>query len=574
MNLSSEVPGREALLASALLHKAPPRSTSEWWRGAMLYEVYIRSFYDTTGSGTGDIPGVIEKLDYIRDLGVDGFWLTPFYPSPQKDFGYDITDFCAVDERYGTMDDFRRLLDECHKRDLKLLLDFVPVHSSDEHPWFVESRQSRDNPRADWYIWADGAPDGGPPNNWLSSFGGSAWSWDPRRAQYYYHPFLQGQPSFNLQKPEVMEAVVAHMRFWLDMGVDGFRLDAVQCLCCDLSLRSNPPAVSEEENGMVGGGPHNPFKRQLHLFDRDVPEAIPVIEQFRKVADSYRPERVLIGELADMDSSRFSVKYTMANERFHAIYDFDLINGAHSVEKWVDVLRRRMRYMASGWTKNVFTNHDSTRVVSNLLPQAVEAGRAADAAKALIFLQSTLLGGGILYQGDELGLPQPQLSYDHIYDPWAKAFWPEFQGRDGVRTPLPWKQDAPHGGFTSGDHPWLPMPDEHRPLAIDIQQEDEHSVLNFTRWMLQWRKDQPLTRTGRETIHDDVAAPLICFDRCSDTDRVSFIANLGLDPLSLPVDGEPLFEDIGSNGVTWKDGAIHLEGLAFAAYRIEGGMNG
>ena len=567
MNGSSHLPGREALLAAALLHQAEPREPPEWWRGAMLYEVYIRSFFDTTGSGMGDLPGVIEKLDYIRDLGVDGFWLTPFYPSPQKDFGYDITDFRAVHERYGTLDDFRRLVQESHARGLRILLDFVPGHTSDEHPWFLESRESRDNPKADWYIWSDGARDGGPPNNWLSSFGGSAWRWEPRRAQYVYHPFLSCQPALNLTNPEVMAAVTGNLCFWMDMGVDGFRLDAVQCLCCDPAFRSNPPSVSEEDNGMVGGGPNNPFKRQLHLFDRDVPQAMPVLEQLRETVSCYDPERVLIGELADMDSSRFAVKYTMQGKRLHAVYDFDLINGTDSIEKWVDVLRVRSQYIASGWTKNVFTNHDSVRAVSNLLPDAVEAGRTVEAAKALLFLQATLMGGGIIFQGDELGLMQPSLSFEDIRDPWAKAFWPEFQGRDGVRTPLPWRQHAWNAGFSTAEESWLPVPEEHLPLAVDAQRDDPASVLNFTRRVLQWRKEQPLTRTGRETVRSDVPAPLICLDRYCGTDRLGIIVNLGLEPRELPMADQPDLDPISAEGVEWKDGTMRVEGLAFAAYR-------
>lgn len=558
--------GRATQLAEALLHSAAPFPTPEWWRGAMLYEVYLPSFYDTTASGRGDLPGVIEKLDYIRDLGVDGFWLSPFYPSPRKDYGYDIVDFCAVDELYGTLDDFRLLVEEAHNRDLRILIDFVPGHTSEEHPWYLESREGRDNAKSDWYIWADAGPDGGPPNNWLSSFGGTAWRWEPRRAQYVYHPFLPCQPALDLTNQAVMNAVVANLSFWLDLGVDGFRLDAVQCLCCDEALRSNPPSISDEDNGMVGGGPNNPFKKQLHLFDRDVPEAIPVLERLRDTVSRYDPERVLIGELADVDASRFAVKYTMQGERLHAVYDFDLINGAQSFEKWVDVLDVRTKFMASGWSKNVFTNHDSIRAVSNLLPDAVRAGRAADAAKVLLFLQGTLIGGGILFQGDELGLTQPDLPFEDIRDPWAKAFWPEFRGRDGVRTPLPWRRNAKHGGFSEADKPWLHVPEEHLPMAIDVQHKEENSVLNFTRRLLKWRGMQPALLAGTQTLDRDAPAPLVSFTRSLAGDRMKLIVNLGLEPRELSLARAPKLDPISSQGANWNGRALRLEGLAFAAY--------
>lgn len=567
MNNAHEYTSREALLAEALLHPASPHDPSEWWRGAILYEIYIRSFFDTTGSGTGDLNGIIEKLDYLRDLGVDGFWITPFYPSPQRDFGYDISNFCDVDPTYGTLDDFRRLLDEAHQRDLRVLVDFVPCHTSEEHPWFKESLRSRDNPRADWYLWSDGAPDGGPPNNWLSSFGGPAWTWEPHRAQYYFHSFLACQPALNLGNPEVLEAVTRNMRFWLDLGVDGLRMDAVQYLRCDPWLRSNPPTAMQEGNSAVGGGPNNPFKNQFHLFDRDVPQAVPVLETLRESIADYQPERVLIGELGDMDSSRFSVKYTMQGKRLHAIYDFDLINGAHSIDAWKEVLKLRAMYLSSGWTKNVFTNHDSVRAISNLLPQAVAEGRRAEAAKALTFLQATLMGGGILFQGEELGLPQPALAFEDLQDPWAITFWPDFAGRDGVRCPIVWEAEAANGGFTPGEKPWLVVPPEHLPLAVDRQLADPDSVLHFTRQVLHWRREQPVILQGKEKLIE-APLPLIAFERYLPHERLVVVANLGLSSQFLPVPDEPEYRFASDRGIHWEDGRLRLDALAFAAFRV------
>lgn len=531
-------PGREALIASAMLHD--PKSShadAEWWRGAMFYEIYLRSFQDTDNDGIGDLPGVLQRLDYLADLGVDGIWLSPFYPSPQKDFGYDVTDFCNIDPRFGSMNDFVELVEETHKRDLKLLIDLVPCHTSDEHPWFLESRADRENDKADWFIWADSGSDGGPPNNWLSSFGGSAWQWDPRRSQYYYHPFLVCQPALNLQNPDVLEAVINVFRYWMDHGVDGFRLDAVQCLCCDAALRSNPPSPSGEENIMVGGGPNNPFRKQLHFFDRDVPACIPVLEKMREAVKEYEPERVLIGELADVDSSRIAVKYTVRGERLHAVYDFDLINASRSLDEWRQILKTRADFIASGWLMNVFTNHDSVRAVSNLTQFATkDVVECAQAAKLLLFLQSTLLGGGIVFQGEELGLPQPELAFEDIQDPWAKNLWPDFTGRDGVRTPIPWSKSRKNCGFSKADKPWLPIPEEHCEMAVSRQEKDDQSVLNFFRNLMKWRRNEPLIRQGDELVYDEDVAPVIAYDRFDAKRCLTFVVNVSTDSRWFPMD--------------------------------------
>lgn len=560
-------PDRQALIAEALLHVSRNRgSNPEWWRGAMFYEIYLRSFKDSDGDGIGDLRGVIDKLDYVAGLGVDGLWVSPFYPSPQLDFGYDITDFCNVDPLFGSMEDFLELVEAAHGCGLKLLTDLVPCHTSDQHPWFLESRADQDNAKADWYIWADSAPDGGPPNNWLSSFGGSAWEWEPRRSQYYYHPFLTCQPALNLQNPDVLQAVIDVFAFWMDRGVDGFRLDAVQCLCCDPALRSNPPAPEGESNIMVGGGPNNPFRKQLHLFDRDVPEIIPVLEFMREAVRGYEPERILIGELADVDASRIAVKYTVAGERLHAVYDFDLINGAKSLEDWRDLLRARSRFIGSGWLMNMFTNHDSIRAVSNLTLFADEDSDRGAAAKLLLFLQATLQGGGIFFQGEELGLPQPRLDYEDQQDPWGKKFWPDFVGRDGVRTPLPWTRTKGKAGFTRAAKPWLPVPDEHAALSVSAQDADDGSVLNFVRSLMKWRREEPLIRLGDQFVYDnDVdVEPVVAYDRFDDHRCLTFLANFSLEQRWFPIkDGDRLVKIAGCTADLAKHG-VDLPPLGYA----------
>lgn len=558
---------REALIARAILREPlRPFSHTEWWRGCVLYQVYIRSFRDANGDGIGDLRGVIEKLDYIQSLNVDGFWMSPFFVSPQKDFGYDIKDFRGIDESHGTMDDFLELLECAHRRNLKVLIDFTPAHTSDEHPWFQESRSSRTNPKADWYIWSDADIDGCPPNNWLSSFGGSAWTWDPRRSQYYYHPFLTCQPALNLQNPETLEAVRNEMRFWLDLGIDGLRLDAVQCLACDPDFRRNPPISSAGSSVLIGGGPHNPFGRQTHLFDRDVPEALEIVEKLRDTVDEYEGDRILIGELADIDSSRLSEKYTVQGEGFHAVYDFDLINAEPSAEALVEMIDRRTVFLRTGWLMNVFSNHDSTRSVSNLTRFAVEAGLRREAAKLLAFLQLALKGGGIIYQGEELGLPHPELAYEDLRDPWGLNLWPDFHGRDGARTIMPWKSDAPHGGFTDGDEPWIRLAEGHGPLAVDRQESDPDSNLNFVRDFLRWRKDQPILKFGGERVRNPDLAPLIAWDRYSEDTLLTCIANFSAQERLFPWGREKWDEILEGPGLSRRqiEHGLLLPPLGFA----------
>lgn len=500
--------------------------------------MFLPAFNDASGDGLGDIPGVVERLDYLERLSIDGIWLTPPYASPQEDSGYVVSDFRALHPPYGTFGDLGALIEGAHRRGLKVLLDLVLGHTSDQHPLFAQSASSRDNPRSDWYVWADPAADGGPPNNWISSFGGRAWRWEPRRAQYCYRPFLRSQPALNLANQQVMAEMLNIMRFWLDKGIDGFRIDAIQCLSFDRDLRSNPPA-RVSDNPSVGGGPNNPFRKQMHLFDRDVPEAIPILRQIRRIADEYAPQRVLIGELADVDSSRLAPKYTAGNDRLHAVYDFDLINRGNTLRDWTDMLDIRARCLVPGSSYNAFTNHDSERAVSNLMPGACAAGQSSAAAKLLLFLQVTLSGGAILYQGDELGLEQPELGPEDITDPWAKALWPDFAGRDGVRTPMPWDSTRPNCGFSRAD-PERAIPDRHREQAVDRQERDPGSVLHFTRELLRWRRDHPMLRTASETVLTDMPFPTLGFRRNKGAQILYGFANFGPKDVELPLPGEDL----------------------------------
>src|SRR5690606_22010107 len=328
------------------------------------------------------------------------------------------------------------------------------------------------------------------------------------------------------------------LKFWLDMGVDGFRVDAVQCLACDASFRNNPPAPPEGSHVWIGGGPNNPFGRQMHLFDRDVPASVEIMERMRQAISDYVPERVLIGELADVDSSRISEKYTVEGRRFHAVYDFDLINAADDTHALIEKLRLRCEFVRTGWLMNVFTNHDSVRAVSNLAGFAVERGCSCEAAKMLLFLQVTLLGGGILYQGEELGLTHPKLDYEQLQDPWGKNLWPDFQGRDGARTPMPWRADAPDGGFTDGGRPWLPVVDDHRRCAVDLQDKDPDSCLSFLQDLLQWQQEESLVRCGAERVHGTQLAPLVVYERYDEQRCLTFVVNFSLEERWFPLQAQ------------------------------------
>ncbi|SPJ24362.1 alpha-amylase family glycosyl hydrolase [Palleronia abyssalis] len=563
---------RETIMARAALQEPlEPLSHREWWRGAALYQVYVRSFCDSNGDGIGDLKGVCDKLDHIADLGVDGLWLSPIYPSPQKDFGYDITDFRSIDPIHGDIADLDRLVGAAHGKGLKILMDLIPCHTSDEHPWFIASRGDPKGEFGDWYIWADAAPDGGPPNNWLSSFGGPAWTWEPRRAQYYYHPFLPCQPALNLQRPEVLDAIIDAMTFWLDHGVDGFRLDAIQCLACDPDLRSNPPEDSRGPVAPLGGGGQNPFRRQAHIYDRDVPAAFPIVEKLRRAVDGYSPQRALIGELADTDSARTSEKYTIHNEGLHAVYDFSLINGPREVRPLTEILTYRSAFLRTGWMMNVFSNHDARRAVSDLMDFATTREEQVAAQKLLFFLQFCLKGGGILYQGEELALPHPELRFEDLRDPWGINFWPDFEGRDGARTPMPWTDDDPHCGFTEGE-PWMRVPPEHAALNVADQRADPDSPIQFLPQFLEWRKGQPLIRWGGEVVHPPDLAPLILWDRYGGGDTYLCVANFSNRTQTLPSDRLKDGEPIEGPGLTTKiaAGGLELPPYGFGIVRAAG----
>ena len=476
---------------------------STWWRGAVIYQIYPRSFLDTNGDGIGDLPGIIARLDYVASLGVDAIWISPFFKSPMADFGYDIADYRAVDPLFGSMEDFDALLQAAHARGLKVMIDQVLSHTSIAHDWFRESRENATNPKADWYVWADAKDDGTPPNNWLSIFGGVAWRWEPRRCQYYLHNFLSSQPDLNFHHPEVRAAALDNLRFWLDKGVDAFRLDAINFCFHDRALRDNPAKPKAKRVGR-GFSPDNPYAFQYHYYNNTQPENLGFLEDIRRIVDEY-PGTATLGEISSEDSLATMAEYTRG-KRLHMGYSFELLTDEFSagfIRRTVEELEARM---ADGWPCWSISNHDVKRV----LTRWGGAAAAAELAKLLAALVASLRGSVCIYQGEELGLPEADVPFHQLRDPYGIAFWPNFKGRDGCRTPMPWS-DVAGAGFSSAE-PWLPIPAQHRALAVSRQEADTGSVLNAFRTFMQWRKSQPALRLG-DIRFFDAPEPVLVFTR-------------------------------------------------------------
>jgi alpha-glucosidase len=495
-----------------------------WWRGAAVYQIYPRSFADSNGDGIGDLPGIAGRLDYVASLGVDAIWLSPFFTSPMRDFGYDVADYCGVDPVFGTLADFDAVVERAHALGLKVIIDQVYSHSSDRHSWFRESRSTRDNPKADWYVWADAKPDGSPPNNWQSVFGGPAWTWDARRGQYYFHNFLSEQPDLNLHDPEVQEAMLGVARFWLDRGVDGFRFDAINFAMHDPQLRDNPPAPP-------GGKRSRPFDFQQHIYNQSHPNIARFLERLRQVGDSYGG-RFMLAEVGGEHSLAEMRAFTEGDSHLDSAYGFDFLNAerltpelvASAAEGWPDT-------PGTGWPTWAFENHDAPRAVSRWSA----AAHHDDLARAKLLLLCTLRGSIILYQGEELGLPQVDVPFDQLQDPEAIANWPHTLSRDGARTPMPWSATRPNLGFSGAD-PWLPAAETHRALAVDRQNGSDDSLLEFTRTCLALRNAHPALRQGTMRVLEAGEQKLV-FVREFGTERLRCTFNLSEQPAPFSAEG-------------------------------------
>ena len=491
---------------------------SDWWRGAVIYQIYPRSFCDSDGDGVGDLRGAASKLEHIASLGADAIWLSPFFRSPMRDYGYDVSDYCDVDPMFGSLADADALIAQAHKLGMKVLIDLVWSHSSDQHEWFAESRTSRDNPKADWYVWADAKPDGSPPNNWQAMFGGSSWTWDARRRQYYLHNFLPEQPDLNVRHPEVQDALLDVARFWLARGVDGFRLDVVNFYTHDAALRDNPTLSLDHT-------PARPHQFQRHLYDRTQPDTLTFIARLRTLLDEHGA--MAVGEIEDEEPLKVQRDYTEGPQRLHTAYSFFLLR---TQEMTPTVVKDAMDQWDSafGWPSWSLSNHDVVRFPTRL------AGNDPQRSKLMLALLLSLRGLAFLYQGDELGLPHADMPFERLRDPEAIAFWPSGIGRDGARTPMPWKRDATMAGFTTAADAWLPLDPRHRPLALDMQLKDQHSVRSFTRKMIAFRREHEPLRIGSFATHD-APEPVLAFERKTKTERVLCIFNLGPAPVRWPL---------------------------------------
>jgi alpha-glucosidase len=477
---------------------------SHWWLGAAIYQVYVRSFCDSNGDGQGDFAGLIGKLDYIQSLGVDAIWLSPIHPSPNRDWGYDVSDYQGVHPDYGSLEDFAALVDAAHARGLKIILDEVLAHTSDEHAWFAASRDG-DLAKKDWYVWAPPQNDGTVLNNWLSVFGGPAWSYQPARKQYYHHKFLRQQPKLNWMNPEAREAALKVLDLWLERGVDGYRLDVANAFLHDQNLSDNPAIPAAQRGPVEWSAAAN---MQRHLHDSNLEENKAVLDVIRRRVDTF-DGRFVFGEFSE--EFERSGCYLPPDRGLHAGYNFALLlaNDASAIRAHLETLAQ----FPDHWPCIAFSNHDVTRTASRF---------GQEAAKVMLALLCALRGTMLLYQGEELGLPEVTLRRDQLKDPVGDLYYPLFKGRDGCRTPMPWDAQLLNLGFSAGT-PWLPPGLEHRALAVSEQEQDANSPLAFSRLLLAVRKAHPALRDGGLTL---LPGPLLAFTRQSGAEKIVCVFNL------------------------------------------------
>jgi alpha-glucosidase len=496
----------------------------KWWQRGTIYQIYPRSFMDSNGDGVGDLPGIISRLDHVRWLGMDAIWISPIYPSPMKDFGYDVSDYIGVSPMFGTLEDFDRLVKEAHARDLKVILDFVPNHSSDQHAWFRESRSSRGNPKRDWYIWRDPAPGGGAPNNWLSCFGGSAWEFDGETGQYYYHAFLKEQPDLNWRNPAVLEAMMDVLRFWMDRGVDGFRVDVLWHLIKDDELRDNPPNPHWKP-GM------DPYQQLIPIYTTDRPEVHAIVQHMRRVLDEYT-DRMFIGEIY-LPIEKL-VQYYGGPELKGANlpFNFQLINAAWDARHLAKLIDDYEAALPSGaWPNWVLGNHDQHRIATRC---------GAQQARVAAMMLLTLRGTPTLYYGDEIGMHDVEIPRDLVQDPFEKNVPGRGLGRDPERTPMQWSVRE-NAGFTTGK-PWLPVAPDYERVNVEAQRHDPSSTLTLYARLIALRRGEPALEVGRfEPIAAD--GDVLAYVRRGRRNECSFLVALNFSGrgqvLHRPADSPP-----------------------------------
>lgn len=541
--------------------QSPLSADKDWWRGAVIYQIYPRSYQDSNGDGIGDLKGITARLPHIAELGADAIWISPFFTSPMKDFGYDVSNYVDVDPMFGTLADFDGLIAEAHRLGIRVMIDLVISHTSDQHPWFVESRSSRNNPRSDWYVWADAKPDGTPPNNWLSIFGGSAWQWDPTRMQYYMHNFLTSQPDLNLHNPEVQDAVLDAVRFWLKRGVDGFRLDTINFYFHDKLLRDNPALAPERRNASTAPAV-NPYNFQEHLYDKNRPENLEFLKRFRAVLEEF-PAIAAVGEVGDSQRGLEIVgEYTSGNDKMQMCYAFEfLAPDALTPARVAEVQQDFAKAAPEGWACWAFSNHDVVRHVTRWGADVADQDAFAKQLAAILLTQR---GSACIYEGEELGLTEADIAFEDLQDPYGIQFWPEFKGRDGCRTPMVWDSHAAKAGFSTAAKTWLPIPVEHVIKAVDTQQGREDSVLEQYRRFLAFRRGHPAFAKGDIAFYP-VDGSVLLYSRTLGNETVLCVFNMSAEPANtvLPVGAWQALEGHGFTS-TIADNKVELP--AWGAY--------
>jgi alpha-glucosidase len=507
-----------------------------WWRTAVMYQIYPRSFQDADGNGVGDLRGIARRLPYLSELGVDAIWLSPIFPSPMADFGYDVSDYTGIDPLFGSLEEFDALLAAARQHGLKILLDLVPNHTSEQHPWFQESRSSRHSARRDWYIWRDPGPDGGPPNNWMSEFGGSAWQHDEGTGQYYYHAFLAAQPDLNWRNPAVREAIHEVMRFWLRRGVDGFRVDVIWHLLKDAQFRDNPP-----NPGFRPGQP--PHHAVVPLYSTDQPEVHEAIAGLRRVLDEF-PDRVLLGEIY-LPIERLVAYYGRELEGTHLPFNFALLEvpwRARDIAKLIDDYEAALP--PGGWPNWVLGNHDQPRIVGRVGP---------DQARIAAMLLLTLRGTPTIYYGDEIGMPQVPIPPDRVRDPFERNVPGIGCGRDGARTPMQW-DTTPHAGFSRVE-PWLPVATEYRRDNVERERLDPTSIYRLYRRLIAVRRRLPSLRVGhyRPIV---ATGELLMFVRAHESERTLIGLNLGGSSIGVSFPDRQLRGEVVVSSAGDRDGEV------------------
>ncbi|MGB0637765.1 MAG: alpha-amylase family glycosyl hydrolase [Myxococcota bacterium] len=508
-------------------HSRPGIITTDddsWWKTGVIYQIYPRSFQDKNGDGIGDIPGITDRLDYLQNLGVSAVWVSPFFKSPMKDFGYDVEDHRAIDPIFGSIKDFDRFIAESHRRGIRVLIDLVLSHTSDTHPWFQAARRSTESEYEECYVWAEPKENGDPPNNWVSVFGGPAWTFEPKRNQYYLHNFLDSQPDLNFHSPMVREEALSIARWWLERGVDGFRLDTVNFYFHDVLLRNNPPALTRDDRVVSAD---NPYNLQDHIYDKNRPEVCGFLTELGSLLAEF-PGSIALGEVgATEEKAPALMQQYQQPGRLQLSYTFDLLSPDFSAPHFRNILGNNATEAEDVWRCLSFSNHDVCRTATRLNNTESPTETIASTAMALLL---SLRGTPCVYQGEELGLTEADIPFDQLVDPYGITFWPEFKGRDGCRTPMPWQHDHHQAGFTETSSPtWLPIPDEHRDLAVDLQLKKPDSLFYRTQSLISFHRHHPAFHSDRQAVLDS-PNELLVFERGEGTSRVLCIFNLSENP--------------------------------------------